>query len=150
MCSFITDDQLTGEDALTILLHCVYKRDALSVVFETYSAFSKLLETKLILSENFKKGMRDSKQSNISNALSKAQPEEIMMKHPYCTSNNYGHCQHHHNPDGTLKHGTDSVESLAVKELSKKNQASSSKALKFYFAFALFWKTPYTVLFMTF
>lgn len=54
LCSGVTDDQLAGENALSLIEGAIYYRDALSVVSEDCEGFNKLLNTRKGPSESMK------------------------------------------------------------------------------------------------
>lgn len=45
LCSGISDDQLFGDNAASLIVNAIYKGDALSVVSEAYKAFNQLINT---------------------------------------------------------------------------------------------------------
>lgn len=46
LCSGVTDEQLVSEDAVSLIVGQIYKRDDLSVVSEAYKAFNLLLNNR--------------------------------------------------------------------------------------------------------
>lgn len=79
LCSGITDDQLVGENAVSLIVGAIYERDALSVVSEAWKGFNQLLNTRQGSSESMKNF-----ESRLSAQVAKINSISATTKPPEC------------------------------------------------------------------